>query len=273
MAGIEIRRMRGADAFQAAVEMQQLYWGDDARYLVPNHMLHSISRYGGHLLGAYDERRLVGILIGFVGCDGAPAAENLLIMSKRMLVLPAYRGRNIGFRLKLAQRDLAMEQGIRRVTWTFDPLLAPNAHLNLRKLGAVVKAFAANYIELEGYGEFDGDRFVANWHVNSRRANDFAAGAVKRMSLNDCLERGAELLNPETAAGDSELPVGDSVLVEIPAHVAALPREKARNWRRRFRDIVPPLFARGLIVSDFISEQVHNQRRGWYHFTRPVNLG
>jgi len=74
--------------------------------------------------------------------DARPAMANLLIMSKRMVVRPEYRGRNIGFRLKMAQRDLALKQAIRLVTWTVDPLLAANAHFNIRKLGAVVQRYA-----------------------------------------------------------------------------------------------------------------------------------
>jgi predicted GNAT superfamily acetyltransferase len=69
----------------------------------------------------------------------------LQLFSKRMVVLPEYRGQGIGYRLKLAQRDFAIEQGIRLVVWTFDPMLAPNAHLNIRKLGVVCHTYYENY--------------------------------------------------------------------------------------------------------------------------------
>ena len=274
MSRIEIKSMRGAAAFDAALEMQKLYWGDDARDLVPEHMLHSIARYGGHLLGAYDRERLVGILIGFVGCDGAPAAENLLIMSKRMLVLPAYRGLNIGFRLKLAQRELALKQGIARVTWTFDPLLSPNAHLNLRKLGALVEAFVPDYIELAGYGEFEGDRFLALWHLESDRVKAVAAGVSERSSLREYVAGGAKLLNAAGHSGGPLMPGAagnfdgcDSALLEIPSDIDSLPSELAGDWRRHVRQTAPVLFAHGMIISDFVSDIFDGRRRAWYYFS------
>ena len=152
MNAIRIERLLTTAQHDQAVELQKHYWGADASNLVPRHMLFSISHFGGHILGAYDGKELVGFVIGFVGTDidvddrdARPAMANLLIMSKRMLVLPAYRGQNIGYRLKMAQRDIAMKQAIRLVTWTVDPLLAANAHLNIRKLGAVIQRFSANY--------------------------------------------------------------------------------------------------------------------------------
>ena len=38
-----------------------------------------------------------------------------------------------------------MAQGIAIIRWTFDPLLARNAHLNVHKLGAICDRFARNY--------------------------------------------------------------------------------------------------------------------------------
>ena len=54
MKGIEIRRLLSAAEHDQAVELQRSYWGDSADNLVPRHMQHSIARYGGHVLGAYD---------------------------------------------------------------------------------------------------------------------------------------------------------------------------------------------------------------------------
>ncbi len=69
---------------------------------------------------------MVGVLIGFLGTNAEeterPAMANLQMVSKRMVVLPEYRGQGIGYNLKVVQRDLSIRQGIRLVTWTFDPL-------------------------------------------------------------------------------------------------------------------------------------------------------
>jgi len=50
-------------------------------------------------------------------------------------VLPKYRNSNIAYRLKIAQRNFALKQGIKLMTWTFDPLQSINAYFNIRKLG------------------------------------------------------------------------------------------------------------------------------------------
>ena len=47
MDGITIERLLRSDQHQQAVELQTIYWGDDAGNLVPRHMLHSISHFGG----------------------------------------------------------------------------------------------------------------------------------------------------------------------------------------------------------------------------------
>ena len=51
----------------------------------------------------------------------------------------------MGESLKLAQRAQALDQGIDLVRWTFDPLLARNAWLNVGKLGAVIDRFARSF--------------------------------------------------------------------------------------------------------------------------------
>src|SRR5215510_15581453 len=129
---ISIRSLSTMEELETAVELQKIYWGEDMGDLVPHHMLLSFSRYGGHVHGAYDEGRLVGVLMGFLGAeistDGAEdAPSRMYVMSKRMVVLPEYRGKKIGEDLKLAQRDFAIRHNIQLVTWTFDPLLSRNA--------------------------------------------------------------------------------------------------------------------------------------------------
>src|SRR3990172_6113 len=99
MASVEIKALRTMEEMQAAVELQKVYWGDDADNLVPAHMLYSISSFGGHVFAALDGDRMVGMLVGFLGTDpeqtGRPAMANLLVMSKRMVVLAEYRNQGV----------------------------------------------------------------------------------------------------------------------------------------------------------------------------------
>ena len=285
MQDIVIRRLLSAAELQLAVELQKSYWGDYACDLVPRHMLHSISRYGGHVLGAFDRDRLVGLLIGFIGTDidvddpaARPAMANLLIMSKRMVVLPAYRGRNIGFRLKLAQRDLALKQAIRLVTWTVDPLLAPNAHLNIRKLGAVIQRYAVNYIAIGEADSLRSDRLVVDWWVTQRRVKERAKGAGSSLTLEQYFDVSAPVVNRAELSRSwlrprrmTDAPTTTFALVEIPRDFRALEaadRDLADEWRYHIRDVFPRMFAAGYIVTDFVSGDFENIRRSFYLLSR-----
>ena len=207
MSNIAIKRLLRAQEFDQAVELQKVYWGNDASNLVPRTVLHTVCYHGGHLLGAFDGSHLVGFVLGFLGTAvdaDAPNADrtasNLLIMSKRMLVLPRYRGHNIGLRLKMAQRDIALKQGIDLVSWTFDPLLAGNAHLNLRKLGATSDRFVANYFDDPDPLSLWSDRLIVRWWLRGKRAQRCACGQFSELSLKQCLEANTPIVN---IVGDS----------------------------------------------------------------------
>lgn len=282
---IEIRRLLRAAEHDQAVELQKSYWGEDAANLVPRNMLHSISHYGGHVLGAFDGGRLVGLVIGFIGTDidvdapdARPAMANLLIMSKRMVVLPGYRSRNIGFQLKMAQRDLAIKQAIRLVTWTVDPLLAPNAHLNIRKLGAVVQRYEVNYFGLGAGDSLRSDRLVVDWWVTQRRVNERARGRGSTLSLQQYFNVNAPIVNRADGSrawlrprGITDVPGSTFALVEIPdrfRELEAADRGLADEWRYHIREVFPQLLAAGYIVTDFVSGAFEDRLRSFYLLSR-----
>jgi predicted GNAT superfamily acetyltransferase len=97
--------------------------------------------------------------------------------SHRLAVHPSARGSGLAARLKFFQRDWCLSQGITLVRWTFDPLRHTNAHLNIARLGAEVSTYHPDY-----YGVMKGinaglpsDRLRADWHLDSKRAQDCAA--------------------------------------------------------------------------------------------------
>jgi len=290
MKAIEIRRLLTAADHDKAVELQKMYWGEDAANLVPRHMLYSIAHYGGHVLGAYDGENLVGLLMGFIGTDvdveapdARPAMANLLIMSKRMVVQPQYRGKNIGFRLKMAQRDLALKQAIRLVTWTVDPLLAPNAHLNFRKLGGVTQRYAINYFGLEEAASLRSDRLVVEWWITQRRVKERAKGAGSELTLQQYFDVSAPIVNRADGSGGwlrprgmTEAPNSTFALVEIPRDFLALEaadRKLADAWRYHIRAVFPQMFAAGYIVTDFVSGDFEGRSRSFYLLSRYFDEG
>jgi predicted GNAT superfamily acetyltransferase len=279
---IEIRPLRALEDMRPVVELQKTYWGDEIESVVPAHMLFSLANHGGHVLGAYDRDKLVGALIGFLGTDvedkRRPAMANLQIVSKRMIVLPEYRSHGVGYHLKMAQRDIALQMGVRLVTWTFDPLLAVNARLNIRKLGAVSQRYLENYYGTESEGglsrQGSSDRLLVEWWVTSRRVEERVFGKRGELSLRHYLEANTPILNPITVSADG-LPIpaeihnpveGSLAFLEIPVDFASVEANTAlaETWRRSTRSLFRQMFADGYIVTDFLRETHEGRDRAFY---------
>jgi predicted GNAT superfamily acetyltransferase len=178
-----------------------------------------------------------------------------------MGVLPAYQGQQIGYRLKLAQREHVLQQGLQLITWTYDPLESRNASLNLHKLGAVCKTYLRDV-----YGEMRNalnqglasDRFQVDWHITSQhvrsRVQDGPPAASRAAALRAA---GVPLVE--------RLPLPDSprLLVEIPGDLQALKANDmaaALHWRQHTRAVLEAAFATGYSALDLL---VQDQQ--WYY--------
>lgn len=280
-----IRPLYSYAEFLQAVKLQADYWGDDLEAVVPAHMMDSLVAYGGHVLAAFVEDRMVGVLIGFLGTNTEeshrPAMANLLIASKRMVVLPEYRAHGIGAKLKWAQRDLAIRQGIRLVTWTFDPILSLNAYLNLRKLGVIGSKFIEDRYGTEGFYSMLGssDRLVADWWVTSRRVEERANGSRADLTLQQYLDANIAIVNPTTVdANGNPLPqvaagalTTSLALLEIPAafnKLASTDVDLARRWRRHVREMFRWLYPIGYLATDFVYQEFEGRKRAFYVLSR-----
>lgn len=283
MTDITVKPLRALADMRQIVDLQRTFWGDDSESVIPAHMLFSLANHGGHVLTAFDEDRAVGVLVGFLGTNmedpRRPAMANLQIVSKRMVVLPDYRGGGVGYRLKLAQRDMAITQGVRLVVWTFDPLMALNAHLNIRKLGAMCPQYLPDYY---GTGEAGGlatlgssDRLAVEWWVTSRRVEERIYGKRGFLTLPQYLEGNAVILNPTRLTDDGVAlpadravePTGSLALVEIPPHFPAIVRDNpalARAWRAHTREVLRRLFAEGFMITDFVRDTYQGRERAFY---------
>lgn len=270
MTEIIIRTLHTPDEMEAAVELQKVYWGDDMGDLVPGHMLTSIANYGGHIHGAFHGDRMVGMLVGFLGADIRPddnqnAPSRMLVMSKRMVVLPEYRSHKIGENLKLTQADFARQHGIQLVTWTFDPLLSRNAYLNLHKLGAVGQKYLEDYFG----GKSDNpvlraDRLVANWWVNHPHAQNRS-----QVDFSDAPVANGVSLSQDGLLVPEGFRVPDSTIIRLEIPVEFQPVENvdmglASRWRDHVRHSFKQMFEAGYLATDFM--RVEN--RVFYVFTR-----
>jgi predicted GNAT superfamily acetyltransferase len=284
--GIHIEKLTTIQQFHQCEELQRQVWGLSATDIIPLHLLLTAQKSGGLVLGAFDEKgKMVGCLFGFLGARDATARQ-LKHCSHMVGVLEEWQGRGVGYRLKLAQREHALAQGLELVTWTYDPLESLNAALNIGKLGVVCRTYFRDlYGEMEDERNvgLSSDRFEADWWVASRRVADRLASREHRPSLEAVLESGAQLLNPATAGPDGLLwpspaslePMAETVLVEIPAHLQAIKAADmalARQWRAHTREIFERCFAAVYTVTEFISALQGDLRRSYYVLQRDFEV-
>lgn len=271
MSEIIIRHLETMDEIIAAEEVQRVTWSMRDLDVIPAHALHAMQHNGAMLIGAFDGERLVGFIFGVLGTEHNPnridqvAAARLKMYSVIAGVLPDYQHHNIGYRLKMAQRDFALSIGIRLITWTYDPLESMNARFNIGKLGAVCRHYLRHF-----HGDMSGintgmatDRFDVEWWVTQNRVASRAERKWRPLKLDALMAGGAILIN-EATINDNGLPEppidfltrpGNLILIEIPSSIQTIKRADislAQRWRAHTREAFESLFASGYMVTDFV---------------------
>jgi predicted GNAT superfamily acetyltransferase len=243
-APVEIRLVRTHDEFAACEAMSRDIWGAAERNVVPRELLVTMQHNGGLVHGAFlPHGRLVGFCFAFLGMrDG-----QLRLCSHQLGVLPEFRGSGIGIALKQAQRYDALRQGYDLVTWTFDPLEARNAYINLHRLGCIARLYDRDH-----YGAMEddlnrglpSDRFEAEWWLS--RPKPLSAADPQVM-----LRVGT---SGEPVREDLNLGPRSTALIAVPPDFQELKRqnlELALLWRMESRAAFEAALAAGLIAIDF----------------------
>lgn len=227
---IVIREVETSAEIRAVEELQKEVWGIPDLDVVPATHLIAAKAAGGVLLGAFDHDTLAGFVYGFVAQEDGRIAHH----SHMLAVKHEYRNFNLGYKLKVAQRDEVLAQGIDLITWTFDPLQSLNAYFNFTKLGVIADRYVINFYGEEAASflhQTGTDRFWVKWLLTSDRV-------VQRL-----LTAKPVLENP-----------ADKLLIEIPANINAVQQESpelARDWRDRTRRAFTDALAAGYVVRDF----------------------
>jgi len=255
---VVIRPVETQAAYQAIEQVQRRAWGMPPIEVVPGSLLLTAQRHGGLVLGAFTpDDDLVGFAFGFVGRDEHGRVHH---HSHQTAVVPAFQQRNIGYRLKLAQREHVLRQGIPLITWTFDPLQSRNAYLNIHKLGAICRTYLPDL-----YGTMPdalnaglpSDRFEVEWYIASTHVRQ-RLGAPPTDSLAQLAH--VPVLNPEPLAEHEHartaaLLCEEQVLLEIPGNIEAIKTaniDHAHAWRRHTRVLFEMAFAAGYTVTDLL---------------------
>lgn len=222
--GVVIRDLDGVAEMKAAEALQLQVWG--AADLPDNSdILLAIQHEGGLVAGAFRDGRLLGFVFSF------PTATAGVQHSHRLAVHGDARGLGLGARLKWYQRDWCLTRGIHTVRWTYDPMRAINARLNIAALGATAGTYLVDY-----YGPMEGinaglpsDRVLVEW--------DLAASGVAARAAGE---------TAPAPQADLRLPIPPDLDALIAADPAA-----ALAARLDLRAAMRDAFARGLRVTGF----------------------
>lgn len=217
-----IRPLSTHEDFVACVALQRWTWGGEFRDVVEAGLLKVAQKVGGVAAGAFGPD---GALWGFVfGLTGVEAGRPVH-WSHMLAVRPDVRDRGVGRRLKEFQRAWLREREVSRVYWTFDPLVARNAHLNLNRLGVEVVEFIPDMYGPETgsplHAGLGTDRLLVVWRLDADRGDSGSSPSTDRAA--------------GVARGHAG---GDSVQIEIPADIQMLKEtdpSTALGWRNSVR--------------------------------------
>lgn len=255
--GINFRPFTSLPDYQACIELQRLTWGRDFSDVVPLSILKITQKAGGIAAGAFSvDGRLLGFVYGLAGYR----QDRPFHWSHMLAVNPEARNLGLGTRLKLYQREVLLAAGVEEVRWTYDPLEARNANLNLNHLGAEVAEYVEEMYEGEmgelarGIGT---DRFIVSWRIAGERVArvlvDHRRGESDRF-------REAPVVNP--AAAERDLPMAPRVRIEIPENVQTVKvdqPEAAVAWRSSTRRAFETYLARGYKVEVFYRDSTESR--------------
>lgn len=168
---IKIGPLDTHEKIKAAVALQKQVWGFADNELLPVRLFVTAGKIGGQNFGAFDGDQLIGFCMAI---PGVKPGGGTYLHSHMLAVADGYRDYGIGRRLKLRQRDDALERGIELMEWTFDPLEIKNAYFNIERLGAIVRRFTRNQYGMTSshlHGGLPTDRCTAEWWMGSQRVN------------------------------------------------------------------------------------------------------
>lgn len=253
---IEIRPVRTRDDYDACVDLQRDTWGQAFSEVVPVSMMQITAKMGGVATGAFGPAgELLGLVYGMTGLRRGELAH----WSHMLAVRPEARNQGIGKRLKLAQREELRDAGVVTMYWTFDPLVARNAHLNLNLLGAAVDEFVPDM-----YGDSDSelhqlgtDRFIVKWDL--RRGAE-TKGSARARDAAPSRPEPCEVVRP----GEGEPLLEDAKVVEvlIPKDIEAVEAQsfdEAVGWRHSTRHAFSRLLTGPYDVTQFIAGEEHGR--------------
>ena len=253
-----IRDVTDPADMHALEDVQIAAWGYPEREVVPASLFRISAAVGGVVLGAYpvDSDTPFGLAYGFPALRGGQLWHH----SHLLALNPGWRGSGAAVALKLAQRGRAVQQGHTRMTWTFDPLIARNARLNLGKLGARAVSYHPAWYDFGPDNVVPADRLMIEWDLTKPHEERPAP-----------LPKGETVLSadgkiPGTPVLDSAAP---RLLAEVPIDAEELPDDLRLQWRLALRAALGGYLGQGYAVTGL----ARAGERAWYVMEGPVARG
>jgi len=268
---VVIRELDSFDDLLKVGPLEQEVWGLASEDVLPLTMIVATKAAGSVWVGAFDGNELIGFAFGFPGIENG----RLMIHSHMLAVRTRYRDLDLGYKLKLAQREKALALRVREMTWTFDPLQSKNAHLNFAKLGVISQSYRTDF-----YGpstssvlhQNSNDRLWVRWPMASRRVQQKLQGQDKRVETLDTLTRLTPLIrfNGDGRPERTDLSAALSqqrIAIEIPSDIGSIESVDlvlAKSWRNETRWAFTEALKGGFFVAEFCRVVRGNQGPGVY---------
>ncbi len=224
-----IREAVSHEDLDEITRIQREVWNLEDIDIVGRIHLKASQHAGGSVLIALTDDGAIG---GFSYAFPAFGGGRLFWHSDMLAVRPRFRSTGMGQRLKWAQREHALGRGVDRITWTFDPMQAANAHLNLELLGAIATEYLIDFYGVTTSALHHGlptDRLLACWDLKSPRV--------------DALSREERQSRPSSDT-KVRIPVAWNELVRTAP-------DQARTEQQRIARELRAGFSRGLVISGF----------------------
>jgi len=273
---IAIRDLESLNDLRQLEALEREVWQLADLDITPLTLIIAAKAAGSILLGAFDGSRLAGFVFGFLGVEHGRA----IIHSHMLAVHSGYRDLDLGFKLKLAQRDRALAMRvsglpIHEVTWTFDPLQSRNAHLNFSKLGVVSDSYKVDFYGPETSSVLhrnSTDRLWVRWPIASRRARDRSEGKTNHAEVLEALASIQPLVRFDGDGRPARSDLDDAlkrqrIVIEIPGEILAIEQTNpklAREWRQATRWAFVEALKTGFFVAEFCRAVRGQQGPGAY---------
>jgi predicted GNAT superfamily acetyltransferase len=264
MEAVRVEVAHDIAACSATVPIQEETWSGDV--IVPPQLLLAVVHNGGFVALGFVEgdERPAGFVFGFLGIYDYHFRHH----SHMLAIRPAYRHTGLAVKLKEAQRDHCLDQGIDTIAWTMDPLEARNARFNFAKLGTFARTYHRDF-----YGAMPdrlneglpSDRLYIEWRIATDHADRRLRGADPIPTLEDAESEGVGYVlaarsgrpvSSGSTSYPSALPDGPPrLLVEIPVDFQSLKArdpDLALEWRMALRATLEPHFAAGYAAVEFL---------------------